>query len=238
MSDKELLEKLLLSRAAYYEKPNDNIDFFVMLKAKPDTFQVINEDKREIRFIKNPFDGYKLFIFDSRIPRLESSGELIRRDKQLLNGLDVLRQKKPTITFNDPRCRDLIETNESMNEETRRRCLHIVNELERLKLMESAIVANDYASSAKLFQHSQEDLRDLYEVSCPEVDWLVKRASETRGVVGSRMTGLGFAPCTFIIATDEGAAEFRAKLDDYERIFGFHPIDYEVAIAGPATVVK
>lgn len=38
--------------------------------------------------------------------------------------------------------------------------------------------------------------RDLYEVSCPELDELVSAALEVGGVYGSRMTGGGFGGCT------------------------------------------
>lgn len=38
--------------------------------------------------------------------------------------------------------------------------------------------------------------RDLYEVSCRELDELVSAAMEVQGVFGSRMTGGGFGGCT------------------------------------------
>lgn len=43
---------------------------------------------------------------------------------------------------------------------------------------------------------SHNSLRDLYEVSCRELDELVSAAMEVEGVFGSRMTGGGFGGCT------------------------------------------
>lgn len=40
------------------------------------------------------------------------------------------------------------------------------------------------------------NVRDLYEVSCRELDELVAAAMEVEGVFGSRMTGGGFGGCT------------------------------------------
>jgi galactokinase len=56
----------------------------------------------------------------------------------------------------------------------------------------------------------------------------VKRAQELDGVLGSRMTGHGFGGCTYTIIEERGVEEYKERLEDYERIFGFHPIIYEI----------
>jgi galactokinase len=86
----------------------------------------------------------------------------------------------------------------------------------------------DFPALSKIIYHSHESLRDLYEVSCPEIDWLVKRAQEIDGVLGSRMTGAGFGGCTYTFLKEDAIAEYKKRLEDYERIFGFHPVVYEV----------
>lgn len=45
--------------------------------------------------------------------------------------------------------------------------------------------------------------RDDYEVSCAELDLLVKLAMEVEGVYGSRMTGGGFGGCTVSLVKKE-----------------------------------
>jgi len=65
----------------------------------------------------------------------------------------------------------------------------------------------------------------------------VKRAQEIEGVLGSRMTGQGFGGCTYTFINEKAIEEYRRRLDDYERIFGFHPLTYEVRIAGSARLV-
>lgn len=46
-------------------------------------------------------------------------------------------------------------------------------------------------------------VRDLYEVSCKELDELVSAAVEVEGVFGSRMTGGGFGGCTVTLLQAE-----------------------------------
>jgi galactokinase len=109
--------------------------------------------------------------------------------------------------------------------------MHIVQEIRRVYDAEEAIRRADLPALSKILFHSHESLRDLYEVSCPEIDWLVKRAQETEGVLASRMTVQGFGGCTYSIIQEEAIARYRDRLEDYERIFGFHPVIYEVKLA-------
>ena len=68
---------------------------------------------------------------------------------------------------------------------------------------------------------SHESLRDNFEVSCPEIDWLVKRAQEIDGVFGSKITGSGFGGCTITLIKNTAVDKYQERLDEYERIFGF-----------------
>jgi galactokinase len=81
---------------------------------------------------------------------------------------------------------------------------------------------------------SHEGLRDLYEVSCPEVDWLVKRALEIDGTLCSRMTGKGFGGCTITFIKRGAIEEYKKRLEEYERIFGFRPAIRETELGDKA----
>ena len=50
--------------------------------------------------------------------------------------------------------------------------------------------------------------------------------------------GRGFGGCTYAIMTSEAAEQYRSRLEDYERIFGFRPIIYEVHSGTGAKIVK
>jgi galactokinase len=66
--------------------------------------------------------------------------------------------------------------------------------------------------------------RDLYEVSCPELDAMVELASAIEGCYGARLTGAGFGGCTVNLVARERAGGFRAELGRaYERRTGRRP---------------
>ena len=77
-----------------------------------------------------------------------------------------------------------------------RRARHVVGENARVLETEVALAAGDLAAVGRLFAESHASLRDLFEVSSPELDALVEIADSTDGVVAARMTGAGFGGST------------------------------------------
>ena len=59
-----------------------------------------------------------------------------------------------------------------------------------------------------------QSLRDLYEVSTPELDALVETAMGIEGCYGSRLTGAGFGGCTVSLVDKEKAENFSCELSE------------------------
>ena len=75
------------------------------------------------------------------------------------------------------------------------RARHVITETTRVRAFVDALRANDPDTMGSLMKESHVSLRDDYAVSIPEVDGLVDRLINTRGVFGARMTGGGFGGC-------------------------------------------
>jgi galactokinase len=74
---------------------------------------------------------------------------------------------------------------------------------------------------------SHVSLRDDYNVSCAELDILVKLASNSPGVYGSRMTGGGFGGCTISLVATEHIEEFKRTIaEEYRHATKFTPDVY------------
>ena len=93
-----------------------------------------------------------------------------------------------------------------------RRAEHIVAENERVVATEAALRAGDFDALGRLFAASHASLRDLYEVSSPELDAMVEIAGQVRGVVASRMTGAGFGGCTASLVRPDAVGELRDRI--------------------------
>jgi galactokinase len=237
MSDEELLSRLIVSQEAFFGKHGTPIDYVIAMFAQEDQFLVVDEITLDVNLVKSSISMYKILIMDSRVPRLGVESELRIRRKDIKKGLELLSEKKQGASFRDFVTADLIESMGHLPEEIRRRSMHIVQELRRVYDAEDSLNNMDFQAFSRIIFHSHESLRDLYEVSCPEIDWLVKRAQEIEGVLGSRMTGHGFGGCTYTIIKEDAIEEYRHRLEDYERIFGFHPVIYEVKPASGTRIV-
>ncbi len=93
-----------------------------------------------------------------------------------------------------------------------RRARHAVYENQRTIQAVSALRANDIERFGKLMNASHDSLRDDYEVSCEEIDLLVRLAREVKGVYGSRITGGGFGGCTVSIVSNDAIDNFKAHV--------------------------
>jgi len=78
-----------------------------------------------------------------------------------------------------------------------------------------------------LMRESHRSLRDLYEVSCSELDLMVEAAENLPGFCGGRMTGGGFGGCTVNLVRQDNAQEFAAQIAGrYKRATGITPQVY------------
>ena len=237
VSDKELLRRLAIAKVLFFGKDVSPIDYHIAFAAKKDQFLVVDEANLEVKRVKSPLAKYRLLVMDSRVPRMGVDEELKQRQTDIRKGLELLSNRKQGATFRDFATMDLVESMGNLPEEIRRRSLHVVQEIRRVNDADEALKRGDCPFFSKIINHSHESLRDLYEVSCPEVDWLVKRAQELEGVLTSRMTGQGFGGCTYTFIREDVVDEYKKRLEDYERIFGFRPIIYEMKLASGCKLV-
>jgi galactokinase len=237
MGDKELLNRLSAAHSSFYENENKMIDYLCIMNARKNHFLVINEEKLDVTRIKNPFTKHKIMLFDSRVPLIDVESELQLRRRDIEKGFEILSKKRQGFSFKDYTASDLDELMGSLNEEVRRRSLFVVQEIMRISDVEKALNEKDEDAFARAIFHSHEGLRDMYDVSCPEIDWLVKRAQEIPGILGSRLTGRGFGGCTYAVIRTDLIDEYQKKFEDYERIFGFHPVSYEIQPVAAAKVL-
>ena len=130
--------------------------------------------------------------------------------------------------------RDLLARAPGLDPVADMRSRHIIDENERVLATIEALAAHDLAAVGELFAASHASLRDLFEVSCPELDLLVHIAAGTPGVVAARMTGAGFGGCIVALAVPDAVAGLWTRIErEYPARTGRTPRLWQVrAVAG------
>ncbi len=119
-----------------------------------------------------------------------------------------------------------------------RRAQHVVSENNRVQQATRALKEGQSATVGELLFTSHASLRDLYEVSTPELDFLVDWGRQ-HGAFGARLIGGGFGGATLhLVSSSESDAYSREILVAYEQQFEKQASVWEVRPSPGAKVLS
>lgn len=218
-------------------------DVNTVLFSKKNTCVLTNNIDYSYEIIPFKFEGMSIVLTDAKVPPASLWSEdsvYTEHNKKLLASLK--NKKKKHVVYEE----SVSEINEvlgDMSENVRRRLICIMKENQNLNEVVDSLLNLNLHNFVRAINKSHDYLRDYFTISCPEIDWLVKRVqefdinSQLSLSSCSRITGVGFSRCTYTIVKDELVEQYMQKLQDYERIFGFHPITYIVHPSSSACVI-
>ena len=126
---------------------------------------------------------------------------------------------------------------DELPETIRERCGHVVYENERVREAANALETGEMGRVGELMSESHQGLRDSYEVSCPELDFVVEVAGDIDAELGSRMTGAGFGGCVVSLVRAESVEPFAETVREaYLAETGIEPDVFPCAVADGARV--
>ena len=234
------LEKALLCRKAEHTFPGTPcgiMDMFIATLAQPNHALLIDCQSKTAEPISlPPAEQITVLIADTNVRHaLASSAYAARRS--------TCRQVAATLGLDSLREADLgMLATAQLNEHQRRCARHVICESQRVLLAAAALKTNDLDALGELMFDSHASLRDLYEVSCPELDTLVDAAAELRaqgGVIGARMTGGGFGGCAVVVCRTGAVEKVSHRLQrQFARRFGRPPTIFSSTPAGPAHLLR
>jgi galactokinase len=149
----------------------------------------------------------RLIVFDSGVRRSLSSSAYNDRRASCERVVTALHQRHSWVrALRDVDDALLAEVSSTLDPVDVRRASHVIAENQRPPALANAFAANDLDRAGRLMMHSHASLRDLYEVSSPELDALVDLAVLQPGCSGARLTGAGFGGC-IIALVEAGSVE-------------------------------
>ena len=183
--------------------------------------------------------GVSIVIADTTIRRRLTSGEYNKRRAACEEAVRLLKKDLLVITsLRDVNLEDFNQLAKKLPKEVGKRARHVVEEIGRTKQAEALLEAGNIQDFGRLMNECHVSLRDLYEVSCPELDAMVNIAQSLDGCYGARLTGAGFGGCTVnLVATDQAGEFARSLSNGYEKETGLHPEIYITLAAEGAAVM-
>ena len=174
-----------------------------------------------------------IVVMDTGAPRTLAASEYNDRSRSCRTAVEELRDADPGITaLRDVEPGFLEFERGRLDETTYRRALHVVEEMTRPFAMALALAEADLVAAGRLMNDSHISLRDLYEVSSPELDLFVEIAQRHSSCFGARLTGAGFGGCAIALVASEAApafadevhATYRAEVDLPSAVFICRPV--------------
>ncbi len=114
------------------------------------------------------------------------------------------------------------------------RALHAIKEQERVELSKQKLAENDIVAFGQILYDGHQSLKELFEVSCDELDFIVDGCQKL-GAVGARMTGAGFGGCCIAIMNKDNLSLLDNLAEDYYQKFKIN-LEYYPIVADNKTM--
>ncbi len=206
------------------------MDQFASSMGREDHALLLNTRTLEYTYAPLPADKIALVLVNSGVRHSLAAGAYNERRQQCEDALAALKKVVPAASLcalSPAQFRQYADA--VRDEQCRKRARHAVSENERTRQAVSALNTGDYDRFGALMKQSHCSLRDDYEVSCEELDFLAGTAWTMDGVYGARMTGGGFGGCTVNLVKPEYAGTFARRISAaYEKRYGMVPGVYAV----------
>ena len=218
-------EKALLCQQAEHAFPGvpcGIMDMFIITMARADHAMLIDCRSADHEHIAFPQIGASLVVVQTGMPRSLAAGEYAKRRKTC----EAAARKLGVPSLRNADISDIERV--ELSDDERCKALHVVAENARVHEAAAALRAKDYRRLGDLMFASHASLRDLFDVSTPElnaaVDFTWTMRDRNPGVWGARMTGAGFGGCAIVVCETASAIQVIAELHaTFQQQFGGSP---------------
>ena len=208
------------------------MDQFASGFGKKDCAIALDCNTLEYEHVPLEMHGLKFVIANTNKPRGLVDSEYNQRRAECQQALEIIQQHISVDCLCQLTMAQFDTVAQYLDGNVLRRARHAVRENENVREAIIALKAGDMVRFGQLMNASHATLRDDYEATCPELDFLAEQAQQFPGVLGSRMTGAGFGGCTVtLIAEDQVDAFIKGLGSAYEERFGLRA-DFYVAEIG------
>ena len=171
------------SEHVYAGVPCGIMDQFAVALSRPGHALLLDCKTRQTRHVPLQLEGTSIVLADTKVERALVSSEYARRREECSQGLALLVEN---LGENYEYLVDIPVDNfekaaQSLPQVVENRCRHVIEEEQRTLEAVAALESGDIAQLGDLMNGSHRSLRDLYQVSCAELDLLAEAAWSVPG---------------------------------------------------------
>ncbi len=154
----------------------------------------------EYEYVPFNFSGIKIVLFDSMVKHSLASSEYNIRSQQCQQGVVIIQQKYPHVqTLRDANIQIVDECLANGDITIYNRCKYVVEEIDRLILACADLTNGNLIAFGQKMYDTHNGLSQLYQVSCPQLDFIADCALLHPDILGARMMGGGFGGCVIAL---------------------------------------
>lgn len=192
------------------------MDQFTAVFAKKDHAIFLDTFNLSYEYVPLDLDGFEFALIDSNTKHELSSSEYNKRREECEKVLKTVNKK----SFRELNYDDLVKLDPLL----RKRARHVLDENKRVSLAVRALKNSEIFLLGNILYESHVSLRDLYEVSCDETDFIVGFLKGELEISGARMVGGGFGGSILVLAKKGRIDEIFPQLErSYFKRFGKKP---------------
>ena len=199
------------------------MDQFSSALCTKDHLMLLDCRTQKTEFVPFASPDVTVLVINSNVRHELTGGEYAKRRAEC----EVAAKALGVSTLRDATMPQLEAARGKLGDVIFRRARHVISEIDRTVKAADAIRQGRWKEVGQLMYASHNSLRDDYEVSCDELDLLVRLAGdlgEPAGMIGSRMTGGGFGGCTVSLVKSTSAAKVADAIRErYEQETGIEP---------------
>ncbi|MEY4287125.1 MAG: hypothetical protein RL511_1211 [Bacteroidota bacterium] len=207
---------------------------------------------QQIKPFQLPLRGAQLFLIDSKVKHNLADSAYNQRRASLEQAWLLAKNLFPNLAnWPSITAQEANVLLDKLDNETRMRLRYVLDEMSRVQKVQTLaaqISANEFepndfqeynAQLGSLINQTHAGLRDLYEVSCPELDFLQDSMLANKGIFGARIMGGGFGGCLLVLAknTFSPTTELAPIFDAYQLQFGINAEYYPIQIANGVQLI-
>ena len=190
------------------------LDQYASLFSRRDKIMIVDFSTLNHEYFKFNIENASWVLVNSMVYRELVTSKYNERVEECKKGLDIINKNKE----NKKQINEINEIDLSKLESHElyyKRLLHVISENKRVKMMKDAMLSKNVHLIGKLLNESHASLFQNYEVSCDEIESIIRISKEQCGFYGGRIMGGGFGGCTINLVEKSKVNSFIKNVENH-----------------------